>query len=97
MFVDGSTFAEFDTDEVLRGDPTSTAQLANLGIQGGWLLRSEAREWFGLEPVLGLDEPTLPLNMGGQPPTSSPTTTPASTPTPESDAAAAQPTPALSV
>ena len=69
LFVDGETFAEFDTDEVLRGDPLSTAQLANTGIQGGWLLRSEAREWFGLPPEPGLDTPTVPLNMGGTPPT----------------------------
>ena len=70
LFGDLNTFCEFDTDEVLRGDPTSTAVLANTGIQGGWLLRSEAREWFGLPPVAGMDEITTPLNMGGNPETS---------------------------
>jgi HK97 family phage portal protein len=81
LFVDGTTFAEFDTDEVLRGDPLSTAQLANVGIQGGWLLRSEAREWFGLPPEPGLDTPTVPLNMGGQPGQQTPPTI--TTPTPQ--------------
>ncbi|MBA4189129.1 MAG: phage portal protein [Planctomycetaceae bacterium] len=64
LFVDGNTFCEFDTDEILRGDPLTQAQIANIGIQGGWILRSEAREWGGLPPIEGLDTPLQPLNMG---------------------------------
>lgn len=88
LFVDGNTFAEFDTDEVLRGDYTATAQLANMLIQSGVLLRSEAREWFSLPPIEGLDQPTQPLNMGGVPNTVSQptaTTSPATIPAKTSD------------
>ena len=92
LFVGGETFAEFDTDEVLRGDPLSTAQLANTGIQGGWLLRSEAREWFGLPPEPTMDIPTVPLNMGGTPGMATPTTI--TTNTQEQDA---QPAPSPAV
>lgn len=57
-------YAEFLTDNVLRADPLTQAQVWNLGLVGGYLLKSEIRQWLNLPPVEGMDVPTAPLNMG---------------------------------
>lgn len=78
---DPDLYCEFKAEAVLKGSPGDQADLVTKLIQSGVMLRSEAREVFNMPPVAGLDTPTLPLNLGGNPQTS--TVTPP--PTPETD------------
>lgn len=56
-------FVEHNIDGLLRGDyATRTAGYGN-GITNGWMLRNEAREFENMNPIDGLDEPLVPLNM----------------------------------
>lgn len=54
---------EFDFAELLRGDSAARAAYYHNGILDGWLVRNEAREQEGFEPIDGLDNPLMPLNM----------------------------------
>lgn len=55
---------DFDTDELVR--PSLAEQFAALrtGVEAGIITRNEARERLDMEPLEGLDTPTLALNMG---------------------------------
>lgn len=53
----------YDMDDLARGDMKSRAEYYQLGINGGWLTRNEARAKEGLNPLDELDEPLQPLNM----------------------------------
>lgn len=46
-----------------RGDTKARTEYYASGIQNGWLVRNEAREREGLNPLDGLDEPLSPMNM----------------------------------
>lgn len=68
---------EYDMDRLARGDMQSRATYYQLGVNGGWLTRNEARAKEGLNPLDNLDEPLQPLNMvpagtEPQPPTPAP-------------------------
>jgi HK97 family phage portal protein len=54
----------FDTDNLIR--PGIAEQMAALrtGVEAGFMTRNEARARLDLEPLDGLDEPTIALNMG---------------------------------
>lgn len=54
----------FDLDSLVR--PGIAEQMAALrtGVEAGFLTRNEARARLDLEPLEGLDEPTLALNVG---------------------------------
>ena len=54
---------EFDMRRLMRGDSASRTAYYQGGIQSGWLTRNEAREAEGYDPLDGLDEPLMPLNM----------------------------------
>lgn len=56
-------FAEHLVDGLLRGDIASRFQAYNVGIQSGFLTRNEVREKENMNPIQGLDEPLVPLNM----------------------------------
>lgn len=56
-------FAKFSTTALLRGDNASRAEFYASGITNGWLLRNEARRFEELDPLPGLDQPLVPLNM----------------------------------
>jgi HK97 family phage portal protein len=56
----------FDVRELIRGDTMARAQFYASGITNGWLTRNDARRFEGLQPLAGLDEPLVPLNMGSQ-------------------------------
>ncbi len=61
---------EFDMRRMMRGDAAARGVYYNTGIFAGWLMRNEAREEEGLDPIDGLDEPLVPMNMsvvGDQP------------------------------
>jgi hypothetical protein len=51
---------------LMRGDNRTRAEFYASGIVNGWLSRNEARRLEDLNPLPGLDEPLLPLNMTTQ-------------------------------
>jgi hypothetical protein len=63
--ADPAADVEFPTRELLRGDMAARANYYGSGILDGWLTRNEARMDDGREPIDGLDEPLVPLNMVG--------------------------------
>lgn len=52
--------ARFNVEGLLRADTLSRYQAHQLGIQSGWLLKSEARAIEGLAPVSGIDDAPAP-------------------------------------
>lgn len=58
--------AKFSMQGLLRGDNKTRAEFYASGIINGWLSRNEARRFEDLNPLPGLDDPLLPLNMGTQ-------------------------------
>lgn len=48
---------------LMRGDAKTRAEFYSRGIQMGWMTRNEVRALEDLEPLDGLDEPLMPLNM----------------------------------
>lgn len=61
-------FAKFSLQALLRGDAKTRAEFYTALITIGVLTRNEARALEDLNPLPGLDEPLLPLNMAGGPP-----------------------------
>jgi len=55
--------AKFSMQGLLRGDNAARATFYASGITNGWLTRNEARRLEDLNPIEGLGEPLLPLNM----------------------------------
>jgi HK97 family phage portal protein len=53
-----------DADSIMR--PSLAEQMAALrtGVESGIITRNEARGWLDMEPLEGLDDPVLALNMG---------------------------------
>lgn len=79
--ADHDFYAEFLTEKILQADPTAQSQIYQTGIQNGYYLRSEVREWLNLPHVEGLDQATLQSNMtvldeDGNPPKPAPAPTP---------------------
>jgi HK97 family phage portal protein len=56
-------FAEFLVDALLRGDSDARSNLYKSGILDGWMTRNEVRAKENMNPLEGLDEPLVPLNM----------------------------------
>jgi HK97 family phage portal protein len=54
---------EFDFAGLLRGDQSARSMFYHNGILDGWMTRNQARESENMEPIDGLDEPLMPLNM----------------------------------
>ncbi len=56
--------AKFAVQGLLRGDAKTRAAFYASGIVNGWLTRNQARLFEEMNPIDGLDEPLIPLNMG---------------------------------
>ena len=56
-------YYEFNTAALLRGDTASRFEAYASGINNGWMSRNEARKMENMNPVDGLDEYLVPLNM----------------------------------
>jgi hypothetical protein len=56
-------FCEFDVNKLMRGAMTERFQAYALGINAGWMTRNQARKAENQEPLPGLDDPLMPLNM----------------------------------
>lgn len=57
-------YVAHSVEGLLRGDTASRYEAYGKGIQDGWLNRNEIRRLENLNPVDGLDEYLVPLNMG---------------------------------
>ncbi|GAB4071748.1 phage portal protein [Ancylobacter sonchi] len=53
----------FVDTELLRGDHKARSEFYKSGIEGGWLLRSDARRFEDLPYVAGIDRPIMPANF----------------------------------
>jgi HK97 family phage portal protein len=62
---DDSLYVSFNMDAYKRGDVESRYNANRTAIESGWKTRNEVRIQEGLNPLDGLDDPILPLNMGG--------------------------------
>lgn len=60
---DQGYYYEFNTSALLKGDTQSRFEAYGKGIQDGWLNRNEVRIKENMNPVEGLDEYLVPLNM----------------------------------
>jgi len=60
---DPNYFAEFNLEELLRGDAATRAIVYRALIEIGVMTRNEARVRENMNPLPGLDEPLTPLNM----------------------------------
>ena len=58
-------FIKFNLSGLLRGDTATRYEAYSKAITDGWLNRNEVRKYEDLNPVEGLDEHLVPLNMGG--------------------------------
>lgn len=56
-------FAVHSVEGLLRGDTKARYEAYSQGIQDGWLSRNEVRAYENLNPVPGLDEYVLPVNI----------------------------------
>jgi HK97 family phage portal protein len=56
-------YAKHNVNALLRGDTKSRFEAYASGIMNGWFTRNEAREREELNPLDGLDDPLVPLNM----------------------------------
>jgi HK97 family phage portal protein len=54
----------WDTDEMVRPGMAETMAALRTAVEAGVMTRNEAREELDLEPLAGLDVPTMALNMG---------------------------------
>lgn len=54
---------KFDLSGLMRGDAAARSAYYHNGILDGWLTRNEVREREMLNPLDGLEEPLVPLNM----------------------------------
>lgn len=60
---DPEHFAEFNLEDLLRGDSASRAEVYRTLVEIGVMTRNEVRIRENLNPLPGLDEPLTPLNM----------------------------------
>ena len=58
-----SHFAKFNIAGLLRGDSAARSSAQRTGVMGGWLTRNEVRAQEDLNPIDGLDDPIVPLNV----------------------------------
>lgn len=62
--ADAEFYCEFLVQQLLEADPQQQHAIYQQGIQAGYYLRSEVRDWLNLPFIEGLDQPLYPLNMG---------------------------------
>ena len=60
----GKYFCEFLIDDFLRADFKTRMEGYAIQVTNGWLTRNEVRAMENMNPLPGLDEPLVPLNMG---------------------------------
>lgn len=56
-------FAKFNVAGLLRGDSAARSSAQRTGVMTGWLTRNEVRAMEELNPLEGLSDPIIPLNV----------------------------------
>jgi len=56
-------FAKFNIAGLLRGDSAARSDAQRTGVMGGWISRNEVRAMEELNPLPGLDDMIVPLNV----------------------------------
>jgi HK97 family phage portal protein len=59
----GDYFAVFNMDALYRGDMKSRFEAYGQAVTVGWMVRNEARAAEGRNPIAGLDEPLVAVNL----------------------------------
>jgi|ERR1035437_375554 HK97 family phage portal protein len=59
-------YAKHNVKELLRGDSAARSLFYKSAITDGWMTRNEVRFLEDMDPIKGLDEPLIPLNMATQ-------------------------------
>lgn len=62
--ADPFTEVAFDTDQLVRPGMAETMAALRTGVEAGFITRNEARARLDLDPLPGLDEPIVAMNMG---------------------------------
>ena len=62
---DAGYYVKHNANALLRGDSESRSKFYKNAINDGWATRNEVRAWEDMNPLPGLDEPLVPLNMRG--------------------------------
>jgi len=60
--ADGLVF-KFNVAALIRGDIKTRSEVHAKGIQNGWVTRNEVRAFEDMNPLEGLDDPLVPLNL----------------------------------
>ena len=60
---DAGYYVKHNANALLRGNSKSRSEFYASAIQNGWMTRNEARGFEDLNPLEGLDDPLVPLNM----------------------------------
>jgi HK97 family phage portal protein len=55
---------KFNLGALMRGDIKTRSEVYAKGIQFGWVTRNEVRALEDMNPLEGLDDPLIPLNLG---------------------------------
>lgn len=78
---------KFDTKGLMRGDIKTRSEVYTSAITNGWMTRNEVRALEEMNPLDGLDDPLMPLNMTavGDEPEEEPANEPADEPDDEED------------
>lgn len=63
---DVDLYAKFNITSLLRGDAKTRAEFYASAIVNGWMTRNEVRALEEMNPLPGLSEPLIPLNMATQ-------------------------------
>ena len=63
IFAKRRFFVEHNLDGLLRGNIATRFAAYSIGVDRGFLLRNEVRTMENLNPLPGLDEPLVPMNM----------------------------------
>lgn len=61
---DRELFTKFNVTGLLRGDSKARSAFYHAAVLDGWMTRNEVRALEDMQPLDGLDEPLVPLNMG---------------------------------
>ncbi len=57
-------YARHNMNALMRGTMKDRNEFYRGGIEAGWMTRADARQLEDMNPIEGLEEPVLPLNMG---------------------------------
>jgi HK97 family phage portal protein len=61
--IDPTLYVEFNMNALVRGDISTRYEAYGKGIRDSWLTPNEVRNKEGMNPIEGLDDVLIPLNL----------------------------------